>query len=484
MRGLNLQLGKTRVLLCIPPLDASVYGKGIGGLLKIATSLIPQGLCHLAAVSRNLGFPTRILDCQALGLDMKQAIERVREFSPDFVGLSASTLSIVQAGKFAGYLKRILPEVTTVVGGYHISALPEQTLEEFPDIDIGVVGEGEETFSELLETVGKDSSPFDVPGLVFRNAGKIQMTDKRPVIANLDSLPLPAWDLLPKLSKYYGSSAQRYKVFPAASLITSRGCPHQCTFCDRSVFGNRYRGHSADYVMEMIRTLRSQHGIRSVVFNDDLFIADRNRLVSICETMIREGMRLNWSCDGHVNHLDEDILRLMKRAGCWQLAIGIESGEEKILEDLNKGIGLEKIAETLDLVKQAGLKIKGFFVFGTPSETEQSLRKTIDFAKRLPLDEIQITAFTPYPGTELYRYVVRQEGFVPEWGQMNTASPSYVPKNLTKQQLVHYQRKGYKEFYLRPGPLACQLWKMKRPRYATQLVKEAFQFASYLLKTK
>ncbi|HNT34331.1 MAG TPA: radical SAM protein [bacterium] len=471
-----------KVLLCIPPPGDTLKGSAVGGLLKTATSLIPQGICHLASACRQAGYETRILDCQALEMSLEEAVNAVCLFNPDFVGISATTLSIIHASQFAREIKKRIPTVRIVVGGYHVSALPEETLKEFQSFDAGVVGEGERTLVELLDAWMASRALSGIAGLVFREETGIRVTPRRALIKDLDSLGLPAWDLLPRLSRHYGSSAQRYRVFPVASVITSRGCPHQCTFCDRSVFGTTFRGHSAEYVMAMIRTLRDEHGIRSIVFNDDLFIANKTRLTQICEAMIHENLRMSWSCDGRIDRLDDDLLKLMKRAGCWQLAVGIESGDDAILSRLNKGFTVEQARQAVVRMKGAGMSVKGFFVMGTPGETEQSLEQTVQLIKRLPLDEIQITLFTPFPGTDLFRAVVSQEGFTPRWDEMNTASVSYVPKGLTKGRLLHYQRQGYLQFYFRPRQVLYQLGKLKRPRFAVKMLREAFCFLQYALR--
>lgn len=474
--------GSPRVLLCIPPLNEDMYTPMFGGLLRIATSLIPQGICHLGSISRQAGYETSILDCQGLQLSMQEAVNEVLEKRPDYLGLSTTTLSIDAASQLARAVKELLPDVTTIVGGYHVSALPVETMQQYPYFDFGVVGEGEVTFSELLNTLSGSGDPSTVEGIVYLKGDRIVQTERRKLISNLDELPMPAWEMLPKISKYYGSSSQRYRVFPVASVITSRGCPHVCTFCDRSVFGNRFRGHSAEYVMEMIRRLMRDFAIKSIVFNDDLFIANKRRLTEICESIISENLNLSWSCDGRVDRLDDEMLKLMKRAGCWQLAVGVESGEPEILKRLGKGTDLNLIRAATQKIKKFGMSIKGFFVMGTPYETPGTIDKTIKFAKSLPLDEIQITVFTPFPGTDLFEYVVQEEGFHPVWSEMNTAAPCYVPLGMTKQQLIDAQKRGYKEFYLRPRQIGYQLSKLKSPRFALRMFQEAFYFGMYLFR--
>jgi radical SAM superfamily enzyme YgiQ (UPF0313 family) len=475
-------MDRPKIILCIPPIALETITGKLGKFWEIGSSMPPQGLCQIAAISREKGYETKILDCQVMRLTLDKAVENILEFNPKFVGISSSTVSINASGKFAKKIKEVKSSIMTIIGGPHVSALPVETLKEFNGFDVGVVGEGDLTFYELIETVLNHSGLNNVSGLLYRDNGKIRVNAPRPLIKDLDFLPMPAWDLLPKLSKYYRTSAQRSKEFPIASIITSRGCPFNCSFCDKSVFGQTLRAHSAKYVLEMIKILKYKHSIRALVFNDDLFIVNKNRLIEICEGMIQNNLKISWSCNGRLDSLDLEILKLMRRAGCWQIAFGIESSNQELIEKIKKKIYLDTIPEKLRLVKKAGISTKGFFILGLPSETIKTIEKTIEYTKKIPLDDVQFSIFTPYPGSELYKYVVENEGFIPEWDKMNTIFPSYVPKYLTKEDLIYYQRKGTKEFYFRIHHIVNQVLKFKNLRYVINVIREALYFLNYIYR--
>lgn len=475
-------MDKIKVMLCIPPIPIEAITGELGKFWNIGSSMPPQGLCRIAAISRLKGYDTRILDCQVMRLTPDKAVKHVMEFSPDFVGISSSTVSIKSAGLFARMIKDARHSIKTIIGGPHISALREGALKEFSGFDIGVIGEGDDTFQELVETILAGSPLSGVAGIVFRDGDKIISTPARPLIKNLDSLPMPAWDMLPQLSRFYRTSAQRSKDFPVAAILTSRGCPFDCSFCDKSVFGHTLRTHSSGYVMDMVRTLKHKHGMRAIVFNDDLFTVNKKRLAEICETMIRDKLKLAWSCNGRLNMADLETLKLMKRAGCWQIALGIESGDQEILNFMNKKIQLDTIKGSVELIKKAGISVKAFFIFGMPIDTKEKIRKTIDFAKKIQIDDVQFSNFTPYPGTRLYNYVTENEGFRPEWDKMNTISPFYVPKGLSADDLSYYQKTATKEFYFRLKPICSQISKLKNPRYAVNVAREMFYFLNYMFK--
>lgn len=475
-------MNRPKIMLCIPPIALGVITGRFGRFWEIGSCTPPQGLCQIAAISGKKGYETKILDCQVMRIGLDEAVNNILEFNPEFVGVSSTTVSIDAAGKLAKKIKELKPSIMTIIGGAHVSALPAQTLKEFSWFDAAVIGEGEVTFHELIEAVLSNSRLDKVRGLAYRDNGRITVNMPRPFIKDLDFLPMPAWDLLPKLSKYYRTSAQRSNEFPIASVVTSRGCPFNCSFCDKSVFGQALRTHSAKYVLEMIGVLKYKHAIRALQFNDDLFIADKNRLIGICEGILKNNLKISWSCNGRLDLLDLEILKLMRRSGCWQIAFGVESGDEKIIEKINKKIYLDKIPEKLKLVKKAGISTKGFFILGLPQETRKTIKKTIEYAKRIPLDDIQFSIFTPYPGSEMYKYLIENEGFIPEWDKMNTVFPSYVSKSLTKEDLIYYQRKGTKDFYFRIRPFINQALKFRNLRYAMHAIREAFYFFNYIYR--
>jgi len=437
----------SKVFFATPPIS---MGERYGSLAGAGSCLPSLGILFLAGITRQKGFPTVLIDASALSLTGEELLQRVEAEHPDVLGLSAATFSIFHAAKFAVLVKERLPGMTVIIGGPHVSAAPEETMERFPVFDMAVIGEGEETIIDLLKAMDANASLADIPGIVLRHGGKLVTTGRRPLLANLDQLPNPAWDLLEGFPERYLPAPFKVRRFPAASLVTSRGCPNSCIFCDRSVFGTSCHAFSAEYVVGMIRHLVESFGIREISFEDDTFITFKKRLVAICQGIIDLGMDISWTCLGRVNGVDKETLELMRRAGCWQISFGIESGCQEILTTIHKNITLEQIEEAVALCRDTGILSKGFFIVGHPGETQETLARTLDFALKLPLDDISVTMLTPFPGTEIYKRASEFGEFNNDWSKMNLLNTVFIPRGLTREVLEQYQREMLRQFYLRP----------------------------------
>ncbi len=469
---------KKKVILINPPLSLE---ERYGALAEGGSSAPPVGLCNLASVILN-DYDVMILDAAALMLTYEETLRRVEEYAPDHFCITAVTISSYNAAKLTAMYKERHPEKITILGGPHITAVPQETLRRFRQFDIGVIGEGEDTIVDLLDTLDNDKRLEDVKGLILRgDDGSIYKTQGRPFIKNLDKLPLPAWHLLPDLDEYYRPPIFSVQALPSTSIITSRGCSGKCTFCDRTVFGNTCRAFSADYVNEMLLTLMRDYGIKDLLFDDDNFTLFKPRLRKLCDIMIKNRYNLTWSCNARVDLVDYETLKMMRSAGCWQIAYGIESGSQKILDHLNKNISLETIRNTLKNTKKAGIQTKGFFMLGHPTETIETMRETIDLAKSLPLDRFQITQFTPLPGSEIYEEADKYGAFDKDWKKMNMWNTVFVPNDLTKDDLTKYSKVAFKEFYLRPKIIYSFIKGINYFRYLWEIFKGFKAFIIHLL---
>ena len=432
------------------------------GLLAFAGGIEPPfGLCYLAAQARNIGYKVVIIDTQALSLTNHEVIKRIISLKPRYVGFTACTTQINNASYMARALKETLPDVINIIGGPHVSSMPESTMRDHPEFDVVVVGEGELTFCEILSNFdqGKDLSMVD--GLVFRREDRIISTKPRSRINDLDSLPPPAFDLLPHLPKYYRVPLQSAYRYPCISLVTSRGCPNQCVFCDRKVFGNYPRFHSAQFVMEMVRDLRKYYRIKSIMFEDDNFVSSKERLYELLGMFQREKIDLNWSCNARVDMVSEDLLREMKKGGCWQVLYGIESGSQKILDFLKKNITREQIKHSIKIAKKAGIRTKGFIMFGNPLETKETLQETIDFINNMDMEDVSITYFTPYPGSEIFASIRNLGKFDNDWSKMSCFKPVFYPHGLSRETLESMIKKAYLKFYFRRKIIFSHLKRIK-----------------------
>ena len=422
-----------------------------GHLSKVGSVEMPNGLCYLAASTRKAGFKTEIIDAHAMNVSNDKLAHLIVDKNAKYVGISANTINIYSAADLAKKVKKLNPKIKIIVGGPHITPVPVETMKRFPEIDIGVIGEGEITIVDLLNTFEKKKDLKKVKGIVYRKGKKIIIIEKRELIKNLDDLPPPAFDLLPEFKKYYKPPAWSLHEKASALLITSRGCSAQCTFCDRAVFGNVCRTHSAKYVMKIIRKLYHEYGVRHLRINEDNLLLFRNKIKEICDTIIKEKLKISWSCFARVDCVNPEILRLMKRAGCWQISYGIETGEQKILDVEKKNVTLEQIERAVKMTKKAGIRVVGFNMIAHPLETVKSMKKTIDFNKRLKVDDFKAEYLTPFPGTELY-YTAEKYGVLDrDWRNMGVyKGPVFIPYGLTEELIVKWHKRGLWQFYLQP----------------------------------
>jgi anaerobic magnesium-protoporphyrin IX monomethyl ester cyclase len=412
------------------------------------------GTLTLAAVVRAAGHRVHVVDGKRTGTPVEAVARAVAALAPDHVGISATTVSIHNAARIAARLKALVPAAVVTVGGPHVSAVPERTLALFPGFDYGVVGEGERSYPELIARLAAGDDPRGVAGLVHRDGDAVRANPPAPYLdgEELDRLPEPAWDLVPDFPLRFQPNVFNYRATPVASVVTSRGCPFSCTFCDRSTSGRRGRYHGVDYVVALCRRLEGL-GVRHVLFYDDLFTVRPRRVVELCERFLAEGFRFTWSCNSHPNLLDAPTLRLMRRAGCWQIAYGIESGSQRVLDVVKREVRIPRMLQTLRLTREAGIRAKGLLMMAHPTEGEDSLADTVRFLRTAPLDLAQVTKFTPFPGTPSYATIRRHGRFDEDWERMNAMNWVFVPEGLTPEILERWFRRAYRAFYTRPDVL-------------------------------
>ena len=450
------------------------YGK----LASVGATLPHLGLLMLGAVLRKVGHRVRIIDASAQGISYEQSLEEIKHFHPDIIALTAVTPSIVKTVKLASMVKEMYPSIPIILGGPHVTAVPEQTLLNFSVFDYGVIGEGENTLVELVDALIANRSPVQVAGLAFNEKGKIIFAPPRQMIKELDSLPFPAWDLLDGFPYSYHPAVFKYKKLPSTHIISTRGCPCKCIFCDTSVFSRQIRFHSPEYVLEMVGYLVKSFGIKEIIFEDDQFLINKERVVKICEGFLKAPWNIYWCCSGRVNSVDDlSLLKLMKRAGCWQISYGIESASQKILDFAKKAITVGQIKKAVRLTHEAGILSKGYFIFGLPYETETTMKNTVQFAKSIPLHDISVFALTPFPGSKMYDIAEQFGEIEKDFEKMNLLDIVYVPKGLSKEKLIYYQRRFMREFYLRPKIIGNYIKRlMANPRNFFHMVKAVIGF--------
>jgi radical SAM superfamily enzyme YgiQ (UPF0313 family) len=463
-----------RVVLVEPPY--LFWDRSMDRLRQTEESIPGFGMLVLAAVARQRGHEVAIVDAKGSGETAADVVQRILTFRPDVVGFSATTISITNAGRIAQLLKESDSRILTVVGGPHVSAIPERTLAAFPALDYGIVGEGEISFFELIDRLRAGRTIEDAPGLVYRANGSVVANPRAPYVTDLDSLPFPAWDLVSGFPHRFQPSIFSYRRSPVATLVTSRGCPFSCSFCDRSTSGKIGRYHTTESVLRHCRRLVDL-GVRHVIFYDDLFTVKRKRVIELCEAFIANGFEFTWSCNSHPNLLDAEALRLMKLAGCWQIAYGIESGSQRILDVVKREVRLPRMRETLRMTRDAGIRAKGYLMIGHPTETLETLEETAEFLRVVELDLCQVTKFTPYPGTPSYPSVREHGAFDEDWERMNAMNFVFVPKGLSEEVLEIYFHRLYSVFYSRPEVLrGIVRMVVEEPRFLRQLGSSAWVY--------
>ena len=456
-----------------------------GDVLFVPGHLPHLGIAILASVARrDCGHRTAIIDAVSLNYNVKQVVDEVVSMKPRYIGLTAMTHNITSVAYLCEIFRRLLPEAKIILGGVHITAATETTYKKYPNLfDVCVIGEGEDTIVELLRALDGKRSLDNILGLAWREEnGTVRKTARRPDIKNMDQLPFPAWDLLPTMNKLHGYGTTFISAGEGKTnhLMTSRGCPAKCVFCDTSVNGNALRGYSPEYVLEMMEILTKKYGVTDIQINDDTFVSLRKRMIKICDLMIENKMNVSWSCDARVNSVTEEGINKMAEAGCWQIAYGVETGSQRVMDYLKKRITFDQIRTAFALTDKAAIENKGFFILGHPTETPESLEETVKFMLELPMDVVGCTFFTVFPGSPCYEGIEQYGSFNPDLSLTNTYSCSnFIANGFTQEQLIAARRDAMRRFYFRPKYMYRQLKHAgTNPRHLFKLAKGATKAVS------
>lgn len=439
---------KLDLLLINPPSSLKVYSKS---RIKAAVPVIPlYSIALLAAEVREKGHSVNILNLPVYDKPMQELEKFLSENSPRVVGITFTTPLYNEATFVAKSIRKKSPDSLLIAGGVHPTSLPEETLQN-SNFDAVFIGEADETLIQFLET---DRENWDtVPGIAFIKDGQPIRTKPTSMIKKLDNLPYPAWDLF-NLSRYH-SPRITSRNNPVGSIITSRGCVHRCIYCNKNVLGHRFRAMSAERVVdEMEFALRS--GFREIHVWDDQFSTNIKRAKKICELIIQRGLKFTWNIFNgiRVNSLDEEFLQLAKKAGCYSISFGIESGNQDVLDSIKKGITLDECRNSMALMKQVGLESVNYFMIGLPNDTAETVQQTIDFAIELNADYAKVAILVPLPDTDVYRQLERENKIIShDWSNYNfhLSTKIFNHPYLTQEQLTKAYYRFYRQFYLRPS---------------------------------
>jgi len=464
-----------RIVLVHPTGSNWVPGKK--DITATANRMAPLGLLSIAAWLEREGHAVFVHDCLGPRGPKNNAAhaEAVLGRRPDLVGFSATTSGFLDGYDLAGRIKTARSEVQTVFGGVHVSSLGASLLEDFEHIDFLCLGEGEVTLAELA--AGRP--PERIDGLIRRDDGRPAINPPRSVFTDLDALPFPAYDKLEGFPKGYHLPLFSYIQSPGATMVTSRGCPYQCSYCDRSVFKRSYRFNSAEYIYEHMRYLRKRFGVRHINIYDDLFTANRRRTIALCELLIRKPLGMQFNCAIRVGQTDEELLKVLKKAGGLMLSLGIETGDPDLLEFHKPGIHADDIRDTVRQIQANHLRVKGLFMMGLPGETEESIQKTSDYVMSLDLDDMNMSKFTPFHGAPIWPRISEFGTFEEDWKKMNCINFVFVPKGIDSiEKLDQLYNRHVKRFYTSPQwrrKFMKRLWQHRK-----SLMYLAAHFPSFL----
>ncbi len=469
-----------RLLFVNPPEDLqAMLGVGASFIQKYE----PLGLLYIAAVARDLGHEVGVVDAYAAELDFDQVLARIEAFRPDIVGFSVLTCHGAAVWKVGQLLKKRYPDMLVLLGNVHAAEFAPQYIEN-GCADIVVHGEGEPAIGPIIDAFASGSGYSHIPAITYLGPdGAAVNNPGRHVVDDLSALPLPARDLVRQEDyRLSNVSNQNYVVKGGAvgkTMVTSRGCPFRCTFC--VVHGGmKPRMNSPERVVYEMEVMQEEYGCDYVYIQDPLFMADRRRVEAICELHQQRGLRLKWGADAHVNCIRPELVQALERGGCFELSLGVETGTQRLLNDINKRTKLKNITRAAHMIKEnSSIKVEGLFILGLPGETEEETMETIRYACTLPIDMAQFSVLTPYPGSPLFEELrangeintgIRPDGSVDTsvWKRysayicFNDIEPIWTTRTQSTESLRRLQKLALRRFYLRPRQIIRQVRRLRR----------------------
>lgn len=441
-----------RVLLIVPP---GTTEESYGRLSAAAGELPMLGLAYIAASLRDQGHQVKILDFEVDRGSLVDVEAAIRQFNPHVVGMTVYITNMRRCASVARIAKRVNPSITVVLGGPQVSVFPEEGFVS-SDVDMIVLSEGEIVIRNVMNALGDEDALRQVKGIWFKDSrGEIVQNTREGLVSDLDLFPMPALDLY-EMHKYYPPVHIRGRK--VAHLLTSRGCPFECTFCETKLtFGRSFRYHSTDRVLQELEMLVAQ-GYDSFQFYDDIFTINKKRVEDLCRGIIARGMKIQWMCFTRTNCVTHEMLELMKKSGCYLVTYGGESGDDDLLKLIKKSLTVKKNLEGIEMAKAHGILTLSSFMLGLPTETKEQTMKTVRFALSSGLDYAVFPITEPYPGTELWVDAKKYGTFDTSGKYSNNLlsenSAVWIPHGRTREELENASQSAMRQFYMRPG----QIW--------------------------
>lgn len=423
------------------------YAKGIDEIIITP----PLGCAYLAAVLKKNDHETQIIDANILQIDSNE-IRSTFKFKPDLIGISVNIITYKAAIECARYLKSLYQNVPIIFGGPYCSSLRKKILDKIPEVDAIVTGEGEYTFLEMADSLGQKNIFANIKGIIYRDQNEIIDNGYRPLVNDIDNIPFPAYSLLPEPQKY----KSRGRGWPVGHIITSRGCVSQCTFCNKDIFGNVWRPHSAERIIEEIYFLVKRYNVKQIDILDDNFTFDINRANKILDALILNKLKLHINLQNGIrlDRTNEDLLIKMKKAGVFKLGFGIETAAPAIQKKIKKKIDLEKAVKFTKIARSLGMVTYGFFILGLPGESAETVKQTVEFSLRMNPHFATFSICIPFPGTEIFKEVKNKNELIEDvengidFGFFG--NQIFFKSNFNNcQEAVFCFQMAYRRFYLR-----------------------------------
>ena len=427
----------------------------------------PISLAYVAAALEKSGNDVAVYDDYTCGGNRKLLFDFLETSQPQVVGLTCVTPTATRTYEICRAIRQRFPRMYLILGNIHPSVFYESILHD-NIADIVVHSEAEESLPKTIRALEEGEDLRSVRGISFRDNGGVVVTEPYPLIDNLDSIPFPAWHLFPR---------ERYRIFnfasvksPGVLILGSRGCPYNCTYCSLKIMGRKRRARSPKNIVDEIELLYDKYGYLQPSFIDPIFPFSRQEGIAFSREMIARGLhrKVVWITETRVDHVDEELLRTMRDAGLRRIMYGFEVGTEQTMESLQKRASISDALRAVEQTRRAGVEIIGFFMLGVPNDTRKTVEQTIRFAASLDIDFAKFTVFSPFPGTEAYNEFLR-DGKIPhtyEWERFTNYPtrknpPIFLPGTLTTHDIIRLQKRAFVKFYLRPGMIYRQLFRIR-----------------------
>ena len=414
----------------------------------------PTGLMYVASSLQKAGHEVRLVDG---AFYRREEIGRmVREFAPRFLGLYSSIPLWPKTKDIIEDIKGIDPSIVTAVGGPTAIGLRERLYEKSDAVDLIFTAEAEYAAPKAIARLESGQDLSDVESLIYRKNGKVVINPAGEPIQDLDLLPYPARDLLGDLKKYVPAPST-YKRLPIATVISSRGCTNRCIYCFHIYPERKIRFRSAKNIVDEIQYCIGQYGVKEIRFFDDNFCGDYDRVMEFCDLMDERKIRIAWYCNSRVDFVDRKLMQRMRKAGCWCILFGVESGVQKNLNMLRKNITVDQIKRSIREAKEVGLEVYTPFIFGIPGETYEEALRSIELAIELDAHYVNFHTLAPFPGSELYDHVEKYGTLTGKESDYNFERAGFVPFTLTREQIFELRQKAFRKFYMRPSYILKRL---------------------------